>query len=210
MFNNRAVTYVLKPEALPASKAGNSQTRTHGHRRQHGFIAQEVEQVAPEVVAEDCNGYKTVAYSRLLPTLATALSAALDRLDRLEEAPASTSLPASTITADEAYEASGRKAAAGRLSNAMAGRGSAYGGSSADIVGRRPAVSPQRRKSLDAVFHDEGHVGQLGSKPAVSDLMQLLEENNALRVRVEEMEKRMADLERSLAGVANLGWPHES
>ncbi|CAM9167242.1 unnamed protein product [Ectocarpus sp. 12 AP-2014] len=206
----RAVTYVLKPETLPASKAVNSQTRTHGDRRQHGFIAQEVEQVAPEVVAEDSNGFKTVAYSRLVPTLATALSAALDRLERLEEAPASTSLPASTITADEASEASESKAAAGRLSNAMAGSGSAYGGNSADIVGRRPTISPQRRKSLDAVFHEESHVRQLSSKPAVSDLMQLSEENNALRVRVEEMEKRMADLERSLAGVANLGWPHES
>lgn len=171
IFNNRAVTYVLKPEALPASKAGNSQTTTHGDRRQHGFIAQEVEQVAPEVVAEDSKGYKTVAYSRLVPALSTALSAALDRLDRLEEAPASTSLPASTITADDVYEASGTK---------------------------------------DAVFHEEGHVGQLGSKPPVSDLMQLSEENHKLRARVEEMEKRMADLERSLAGIANLGWPHES
>ncbi|CAM9302579.1 unnamed protein product [Ectocarpus fasciculatus] len=206
----RAVTYVLKPEALPPSRAGNAQKRPHGDRRQHGFIAQEVEQVAPEVVAEDGNGYKTVAYARLVPTLATALSAALDRLDRLEEAPASTSLPASMITENESFKASGMKPIAGRLSNAITGSGSGYGASSAGIAGGRPAVSTQRSKSLDGVFQEEGHIGQFGLKPGVSDLMQLSEENHALRTRVGEMEKRMAALERSLANVPNVEWPHES
>lgn len=166
--------------------------------------------MAPEVVAEDGNGYKTVAYARLVPTLATALSAALDRLDRLEEAPASTSLPASIITENESFKASGMKPIAGRLSNVITGSGSGYDASSAGIAGGRPAVSTQRGKSLDGVFQEEGHIGQFGLKPAVSDLMQLSEENHALRTRVGEMEKRMAALERSLADVPNVEWPHES
>merc|ERR1712167_7747 len=38
-----------------------------------GFLAQEVERVIPEMVKTDTNGWKTVAYSDLIPYLVEAL-----------------------------------------------------------------------------------------------------------------------------------------
>ena len=66
------------------SLPGASRGKKGRNRQQHGFIAQEVENIVPEVVFEDAKGFKAVAYSRLVPILARALSAALDRLDNLE------------------------------------------------------------------------------------------------------------------------------
>ncbi len=40
---------------------------------QIGFIAQELEQVYPELVSSDENGYKTVDYVKLIPVLVEAL-----------------------------------------------------------------------------------------------------------------------------------------
>ncbi|CAM9311277.1 unnamed protein product, partial [Laminaria digitata] len=79
----RAITYTLKPDAFPTLVGGTTQQPTND-RRQLGFIAQEVEAIAPEVVSEDARGFKVVAYSRLVPLLASALSTALDRLDKLD------------------------------------------------------------------------------------------------------------------------------
>ena len=84
----RAVTYALKPDAFPTVVGGPMAQQPNNDRRQLGFIAQEVEVVAPEVVSEDAHGFKVVAYSRLVPLLASALSAALARLDKLENAAA--------------------------------------------------------------------------------------------------------------------------
>jgi hypothetical protein len=42
-------------------------------RRQLGFIAQEVEEVVPEMVHTDSEGFKSVAYSRLLPVVVEAM-----------------------------------------------------------------------------------------------------------------------------------------
>jgi len=41
--------------------------------RQTGLIAQDVEQVIPEVVSTDVNGYLNVDYSRLVPVLIEAV-----------------------------------------------------------------------------------------------------------------------------------------
>src|SRR5207237_8166063 len=41
--------------------------------RQIGFIAQEVEQVLPEIVHTDTNGYKSVTYDRVVPVLLEAM-----------------------------------------------------------------------------------------------------------------------------------------
>lgn len=47
--------------------------RQFSDRRQLGFIAQEVEQVAPEAVSTDGEGYKYVDYGKLVPLLTEAL-----------------------------------------------------------------------------------------------------------------------------------------
>lgn len=176
----RAVTYALKPIAFPPPKAVNSQSWATGGRRQQGFIAQEVEQVAPEVVAEDGNGYKTVAYSRLVPTLAAALSAALDRLDKLEESTRSAPKPAAEVGASSA----------------------AVDGS--EKVSRSP-ISQQGRRATAVGTHEQQQARESDTGPAMFDLMRLRAENTALRGRVSEMEDRMVELERKLGNVASVG-----
>lgn len=76
-----AITYEFKPDAFPSIQGKKHQPEG---RRQHGFIAQEVEALAPGVVFEDSQGIKAVAYARLVPTMAAALSEALNRIDTLE------------------------------------------------------------------------------------------------------------------------------
>lgn len=44
-------------------------------RRDLGFLAQEVEAVLPELVYDDADGFKHVAYARFAPVLAAALGA---------------------------------------------------------------------------------------------------------------------------------------
>ena len=41
--------------------------------RQVGFLAQEVEEVLPEIVRTGANGYKTVAYGKVVPLLVEAM-----------------------------------------------------------------------------------------------------------------------------------------
>ncbi|KAG1700675.1 hypothetical protein DVH05_011536 [Phytophthora capsici] len=50
-------------------------------RRELGFIAQEVERVAPQVVTTDAEGFKYVAYSRLVPVVVEALKLEQQRAD---------------------------------------------------------------------------------------------------------------------------------
>lgn len=78
------MTYTLKPDAFMALPLPPKQVE-RGDVRQYGFIAQEVESLIPEVVSEDAQGFKAVAYSRLVPVVASAVGAALDRLDALEQ-----------------------------------------------------------------------------------------------------------------------------
>ena len=63
VLNMRGVTYRWGPLA-----------KSRGDGRQIGMIAQEVEAIAPEVVAET-DGFKAVSYSRLVPLLVEALKA---------------------------------------------------------------------------------------------------------------------------------------
>lgn len=67
--------------------------RGHPPGLEYGFIAQEVEEVIPEVVSEDAEGFKMVAYARIVPVLTSALSSALDRLDAIELASAQQPFP---------------------------------------------------------------------------------------------------------------------
>jgi hypothetical protein len=52
--------------------------------RQIGFIAQEVEQVLPELVSTDAQGYKSVAYANVVPVLVEAMKAQEQRLHAVE------------------------------------------------------------------------------------------------------------------------------
>jgi len=53
--------------------------------RQIGFIAQEVEQILPELVHTDKNGNKSVAYTNVVPVLVEAFKAQNTKIERLEK-----------------------------------------------------------------------------------------------------------------------------
>lgn len=209
MLFGRAVTYTLKPDVVPTSKSGSFRRWAHAGRRQHGFIAQEVEKVAPEVVAEDDSGYKAVAYSRLVPTLAAALSEALNRLDTLEGSLAtsvaaakprgsSTSLnsaaPKHLTTGPEAKIIDALHEVLEAAAPSGGGRGDATVDGEQELQRETPGemFSQQKRRASE-------------SGPVGSVVVQLSMENKALRGRVEEMEKRMVELERKLASVVPVG-----
>jgi len=47
--------------------------RIPDNRLHYGFIAQEVEEIIPEIVAEGSNGYKTIQYSEVSSVLVEAI-----------------------------------------------------------------------------------------------------------------------------------------
>ena len=61
----RGVSYVWRRSEFPRKQFPEG--------RQIGFIAQEIEELYPELVATDNDGYKTVDYSRLTPVLVEAI-----------------------------------------------------------------------------------------------------------------------------------------
>ena len=63
---------------------GVSYNRIDTGRREYGLIAQEVEDVLPEVVLTDHNGYKSVDYSKIVPLLIEALKEQQQKIERLE------------------------------------------------------------------------------------------------------------------------------
>jgi len=91
----RPVSYLFRTDEYPA--------RDFDEGLQLGLVAQEVEEVLPEVVTTDQDGYKLVSYVNLVPVLLGAVkelhryvaatsdmlvdtsSVLLDRVDRLEE-----------------------------------------------------------------------------------------------------------------------------
>jgi hypothetical protein len=52
---------------------------------QFGFIAQELEEVFPEVVKTEINGYKSVNYSSMIPVLLEAIKAQQNQIDELKK-----------------------------------------------------------------------------------------------------------------------------
>ena len=78
----RAVSYDLKKDAddLTKSRAGSEQLR-----QQIGFIAQEVQEVFPELVSTRPDGYLGVQYSRFVPLMIEALKDMDSRIRRIEE-----------------------------------------------------------------------------------------------------------------------------
>jgi hypothetical protein len=62
----RGVRYHRKPASAPATTAA-------GNPQQIGFVAQEVEEVCPELISTDSKGYKSVCYSRVTAVLVEAI-----------------------------------------------------------------------------------------------------------------------------------------
>jgi hypothetical protein len=65
ILNLRGVTFDWKQEDFPDMNFADG--------KQIGFIAQEVEQILPELVMTDAKGYKSVAYANIVPVLVEAL-----------------------------------------------------------------------------------------------------------------------------------------
>ena len=51
---------------------------------QYGFIAQEVEEVLPDLVGTDSNGYKTVNYIGVIPVLTEAIKTQQEEIESLK------------------------------------------------------------------------------------------------------------------------------
>lgn len=225
MKPTRAITYVLKPDAFPSSKLRGAQ---QAGRRQHGFIAQELETVAPELVSEDSRGFKVVAYSRLVPILTSALGTALDRLDKLESSIATGSTSNVSSSSTVPPPSSGIDAAANdraEFRNAGDTSVAADGGPVSAGTRTRDMKSPVDGRAGPR-HSDSGFAGQSGTSKivagdasnirlhraavslgsagpemeelAVFDQMQLWVENTALRMKVSELEEKMRDFERKM------------
>ena len=54
------------------------------HQRDVGLIAQEVEQIFPQIVHTDANGFKSVAYYKLVPVLIEAIKAQQQTIEKLK------------------------------------------------------------------------------------------------------------------------------
>jgi hypothetical protein len=63
----QGIEYAYRTEDFPS--------RGFSPRREIGFVAQQVEQVIPQVVAEDGDGFKYVAYARVVPVVVEAVKA---------------------------------------------------------------------------------------------------------------------------------------
>jgi hypothetical protein len=73
----RGITFRWKQDEFPEQE--------FDEMRHLGFIAQEVEELYPELVMTDDNGYKSVDYSRLTPVLVEAIKEQQEQIDELRE-----------------------------------------------------------------------------------------------------------------------------
>lgn len=73
----RGVNFKWKTEEYP--------DRNFSEGRQVGFVAQELRDIAPEVVMEDAEGYLSVDYGRLTPVLVEAIKSQQSQINELKE-----------------------------------------------------------------------------------------------------------------------------
>ncbi|MCA1620537.1 MAG: tail fiber domain-containing protein [Acidobacteria bacterium] len=73
----RGVTYDWRREQFPALNFSAG--------RQVGFVAQEVERVVPEAVVRDAEGFRSVAYSHLVPVVVEAVREQQAQVERQQE-----------------------------------------------------------------------------------------------------------------------------
>lgn len=218
---NRAVKYVLKSDRFPSKESMEEGRRQQNHH-QLGFIAQEVEKVAPEVVFEDARGIKAVAYSRVVPILARALSEALERLDVLERERVTTAACKNTWLAT--IEKSLWKTPFG-LSIARDKRVRSEEEDKEATAGRRGVEVMNNTRPGDVLsesvtgqasfegYRDIQDGDKLSSQRCQQDEMstamiiqgRLLEENAGLKTRVGELEKKILDVERRMGLIFGKG-----
>lgn len=219
----RAVTYELKPnQSAYSAQDGNSGASDGSMRkRQVGLIAQEVEEVVPEVIAEDRQGFKAIAYSRLVPIVVSALSSALDRLDSLEQfSPAMrfTGAPPPCVTFEDdrkldtltselhtagsvarghhAHDIDGdRNARAMRMASRMSKSTKDAGNDleSDDTSQTINAYTGEDRKKVIEMIGLEAEAEEVGANAD--------SENTALRRKVSELEERLLELEHKLTSL---------
>ena len=75
------ITYDWTEEALKSRKM---EEEAFGRRREAGVIAQEIEEVLPEVVIDRDDGYKAVRYEKLVPLLIEAIKEMSTKIDILQ------------------------------------------------------------------------------------------------------------------------------
>ncbi len=85
----------LQPRSFEFKKSGQSSI---------GFIAQEVEGVAPEVVSDSGMGTKGVAYGQMTALLVNAVQELSDRVDQLEGGSVQSSTPSKTVETKQTEE----------------------------------------------------------------------------------------------------------
>ncbi len=73
----RGVTFEWRDDVYPA--------KHFGHGKQIGFVAQELEQVYPELVYEDAQGYKMVDYQKMTAVLVEAIKEQQTEIDRVHD-----------------------------------------------------------------------------------------------------------------------------
>lgn len=210
----RAVKYVLKSDGFPPSGAAE-ESRGQQNLHQLGFIAQEVEKVAPEVVFEDARGIKAVAYSRVVPILARALSEALERLDVLEKERVTTAACKNTwlatmgnslwktpfglsIARDKCVRSEEEdKEAIARRRRVEAMNKTRPGDVLSESVTGQSSVEGYRDiEDGDKLSSQRCQQEEMSAAMLVQG--QLLEENTALKTRVGELEKKILDVERRM------------
>lgn len=84
-FSDRRLKENIKiiPNALKKLEKINGYTFTMNGKQMTGVIAQEIEEVLPEVVEESENGYKTVAYGNIVGLLIQAIKEQQKQIDEL-------------------------------------------------------------------------------------------------------------------------------
>lgn len=56
-----------------------------GNKKSYGFIAQEIEEILPELVADDANGVKSISYGEIIPILTNAIKELNTKIIQLEK-----------------------------------------------------------------------------------------------------------------------------
>ena len=81
----RGVNYYWKSEEEIKTVLGTHEKCQYPETKQVGVIAQEVEEVVPEVVATDAKGFKSVDYSKLVPVLIEAIKEQQNEIEELKK-----------------------------------------------------------------------------------------------------------------------------
>ena len=79
----RGVNFYWKSEEEIKTALGTHEKCQYPETKQVGVIAQEVEEVVPEVVATDAKGFKSVDYSKLVPVLVEAIKEQQKQIEEL-------------------------------------------------------------------------------------------------------------------------------